>query len=162
MEPNEYTVDTHIGRYVVRAPGRETRTVLKSKKCSCGGDAIHPCEHIQAVAHYLTEGGERAEAFDPIREQKPKGRITECPICGARVRWAGSNRYPTMWKCPKDSGHYWQWYGEGHGVKDFFTNGRPSGIAAIDSMTTEAYNEYLNTLEEARYGNRAGAAGPQG
>jgi hypothetical protein len=165
MKPTDYVVDPKIGLYVVQPKknGRTARTVTKNKRCSCGGSAQNPCIHIEAVKLHLMGGGRRAEPFESVLSPRAetRGEIEECPICGADVRWAGSYAYPLMWRCEEDPGHYWQWYGE-QKVKKFFTDGRQSGIEAIDEMTTNQYEEYLDTLERERYGNQDRAVGGAG
>ena len=157
MKPTEYTVDPKIGLYVVHN-GDVSRTVTKSKRCSCGGSARDPCVHIEAVAAHLKEGGKRAEPFESALSPRAetRGEIKKCPICDADTEWAGSYAYPLMWRCTEDLAHFWQWYGE-RKVKHFFTDGRETGIPGIDEMSTDEYEEYLDTLERRRYGN--GSAG---
>lgn len=158
MKPTKYAVVPQVGRYIVQRKNGSnntvSRVVTKDKKCSCGGSAENPCSHIEAVKAYLMDGGERAEAFERVMPDEPggEGRITVCPICETEVRWAGSYTYPLMWRCPKDSSHYWRWLGEKGAVKKFLTEHR-TGIPAIDMMTVNEYKEYLDTLERERYGN---------
>jgi len=134
-------ITTLTGRYAVKTENGPTWTVMKNKRCSCGGSAEQPCKHIKAVKQYLLDGGERAEPFAKMEKETAKGRITECLICGAPTEWAGSTRYPFMWRCTEDSSHYWEWYGRDK-VRAFLTGDRPSGIPAVDEMS--AYKEYLD------------------
>lgn len=149
-----YRVEPQVGRYIVRRAngiGYVTRVVTKDKKCSCGGDAENPCVHIEAVREYLLDGGKKAEPFKKVLPDEPAGvdRITVCPICGEKVEWARSHRYPLMWRCP-DSSHYWDWYGRKHKVRAFMTE-HHTGIPAIDEMTTEEYAAFLDEQERIRY-----------
>lgn len=152
MKPSEYQVEPQTGRYIVRrhnGTGYVARAVTKNKQCSCGGDKSKPCAHINAVAYYLLDGGQRAKDWKRIYpdEVKQDEHVTVCPICETVVRSANSRAYPLMWRCPADSSHYWAWHGERHNIKRFFEEHR-TGIPAIDAMTTEEYCEYLDELEK--------------
>lgn len=149
MNPTDYMVTPGVGLYTVQRKGGEyaTQTVTKDKHCSCGGNALDPCIHIEAVKAYLLRGGRKAKSFEKTPELEMEPRITECPICDAETEWAGSHAYPLMWRCVKDPSHFWEWYGETK-VKRFFTEERASGIPAIDEMSTEEYSEYLDKLED--------------
>lgn len=152
MNLSKYTVIPQTGHYLVQRPNGKTlvtRVVDKNKNCSCGGSAKYECEHIEAVKEYLKDGGEKAPEMKKVCPDKQggPGRVTICPICETEVVWAGSYTYPLMWRCPKDSSHYWEWYGDKHGVKAFMLGGRRTGIEAIDDMGEEEYAAYLNEVE---------------
>jgi hypothetical protein len=135
-------VTPRVGMYVVSEDGKQARSVTKGKLCSCGGDRDSPCKHIKAVRDYLLAGGERAEMVErplPLDHE----RVRECPVCNAKVKWAGSYTYPLMWRCPHDSSHFWQWYGELHHVRECLTGGRLTGIPGIDTLSSEEYEEWL-------------------
>lgn len=155
------------GHYLVqRANGKSlvTQVVDKNKNCSCGGGSDWHCEHIEAVKEYLRDGGEKAPEPKKVTpdETAKKENITVCPTCGEKVEWAGSYAYPLMWRCPKDSSHYWEWYGNNHKVKAFMLGNRPTGIKAIDCMEEGEYTSYLDKVEEFYGYDRAADGAWQG
>lgn len=129
---NTLTVTPKSGYYQVH-----DYRVTKDKRCTCGGTASHPCDHIQAVAVYLREGGPRASESTSV-----------CPLCGAPVT-------PTTygWRCPTSPGHYWRWRGEQGGVKAFLTQPHPAKQGAFYEQTPAERDAFLAQAQRRMYAN---------
>ena len=160
-------VTPKIGFYVVTtidARGVHTHHVGKDKQCTCGGTAQRPCTHIQAVARYLREGGERASAVkepstklvlhQPTDDTTPPSATPAarstfvCPICGATTVPTGYG-----WRCRASSGHYWRWRGEQNGVKAFLTQPHPNKQGAFYEQTPAEREAFLAQIHARMYRN---------
>jgi len=119
--------------------GTHVRFVTKNRQCSCG---IKDCQHIKAVERYLRAGGKLApKAAEGMEREWPD---RECPICGAPVTY-GNLRYPDMWRCSKDSSHYWAWKGE-PAVRKFLTEPHSCKRGAFYNMSVEERDVFLERV----------------
>jgi len=159
-------VTAKIGFYLVTtidARGVHTHHVSKDKQCSCGGNARRPCLHIQAVARYLQQGGERATVKETPAKlvlHQPTDDVTPpsstpaasgamaCPICGATT-------VPTDygWRCRASSGHYWRWRGEQNGVKAFLTQAHPAKQGGFYEQTPAEREAFLAQAHQRMFRN---------
>ena len=133
------------GYYIVTTAARwgiHTQAVTKEKRCTCGRKA---CPHIKAVAEYLRNGGSRApvkrEVALQLREDStpPSSAPLTCPICGTVVERGAHS----VWRCPQDRSHYWQWRGEAGGVKAFLTQPHHAKSGAFYQQTVEERDVFL-------------------
>lgn len=143
------SVKPQVGHYIVGVVDRlgvRIHHVAKDKHCTCGGTARRQCDHIRAVVTYLKDGGSRAPepASLALRDNgSPPPPV--CPLCGMPVKSLGRD----MWRCPRDSAHYWQWRGERNGgaIRKFFTQPHPAKQGAFYEQTMEEREVFLASHE---------------
>jgi hypothetical protein len=158
MMNNDVLVTACVGHYRVSTTDRQgvqTCQVFKDKRCTCGGTAKRPCQHIRAVAKYLRAGGQRAPAKrPPLQAHKPRARRTRpnvptpltCPICNSPTKREALGR----WRCPGNSSHYFQWRGE-QGVRQFLTQPHPAKQGALYDMSPGERKVFLEKAERQMY-----------
>ena len=101
------------------------------------------CDHINAVAHYIKEGG--AQAYSkPVLMSSKSADVVECPVCGSPVSFPHGNSW--AWECP--NGHNYFTY-RGAQVAGMMA-GRKTGIPAIDSLSADEYDRWLASLAPAQ------------
>lgn len=141
-------VTPKVGYYRVQDQ-RRTHCVMQGNRCTCGGTALQPCVHIQAVDAYLRQD------TPTVKEPPPKLALADspakpsvCPLCGAPVT-------PTAygWRCPNSSGHYWRWRGEQNGMKAFLTQPHPAKQGAFYEQTPAEREAFLMQAHRRMFSN---------
>ena len=146
------TVTPQVGHYVVSTANRfgvQIHQVTKDKRCTCGGNSRRKCTHIRAVVTYLKEGGRRAQERPSMALRDKGGPLSgspalACPVCGTSVQSLGHG----MWRCPRDSSHYWLWRGERNGgaIHKFFTQPHPAKQGVFYEQTTDEREAFLQRV----------------
>ena len=147
---NNISVKPQVGHYIVSTVDRvgiRIHHVTKDKHCTCGGSPTRQCSHIRAVAKYLNEGGRRAQEplSSALRDKGgPLSGSPTCPICRSAVRMLGQD----IWRCPRDSAHYWAWRGERNGgaIHKFFTQPHPAKQGVFYEQTTDEREAFLQRV----------------
>jgi len=145
---NTLTVTPKVGYYRVREQHR-THCVMQGHRCTCGGTALQPCTHIQAVDAYLRQ--DTPTVKEPPRKlalADSPAQPPVCPLCGAPVTPTGYG-----WRCPTSSGHYWRWRGEQNGVQAFLTQAHPAKQGAFYEQTPAERDAFLAQAHARMHAN---------
>ena len=147
------SVKAHVGHYIVTLVDRlgvRVHHVNTERQCTCGGTGTRQCPHIRAVISYLKEGGTRApEPIELVLRDEGDPSAPVCPLCGMPVKNLGRE----LWRCPRDSSHYWQWRGERNGgaVRKFLTRPHPAKQGPFFDQTSEDREEFLEEVKRRMY-----------